>query len=88
VKPDLTLILDMPVADGLGRAQARLKAKASGEDRFERMDSGFHERMRQGFLAIAKAEPERCVVIDARGDVDAVHDAVATAVADRLGVKL
>jgi len=87
-KPDLTLILDLPVADGLGRAQARLKAKASGEDRFERMDTGFHERMRQGFLAIAKAEPKRCVVVDARGDVDAVHAAIVAAVTDRLGVKL
>ena len=87
-KPNLTLILDLPVADGLGRAQARLKAKGSGEDRFERMDTGFHERMRQGFLAIAKAEPARCVVIDARSDIDAVHAAVVAAIADRLGVTL
>jgi dTMP kinase len=87
-KPDLTLILDLPVADGLGRAQARLKAKASGEDRFERMDTSFHERMRAGFLSIAKAEPERCAVVDARADVDAVHAAVVAAVNDRLGVKL
>ncbi len=86
--PDLTLILDLPVADGLGRAQARLKAKASGEDRFERMDASFHERMRQGFLAIAKAEPRRCVVIDARADMDAVHAAVVAAVNERLGVTL
>lgn len=86
--PDLTLILDLPVADGLGRAQARLKAKASGEDRFERMDTSFHERMRQGFLAIAKAEPKRCVVIDARADMDAVHAAVVAAVNERLGVAL
>lgn len=87
-KPDLTLILDLPVADGLGRAQARLKAKGSGEDRFERMDLGFHERMRQGFLGIAKAEPKRCVVVDARGDVDAVHAAVMAALNERLGVTL
>ena len=87
-RPDLTLILDLPVADGLGRAQARLKAKASGEDRFERMDASFHERMRQGFLAIAKSEPRRCVVIDARADMDAVHAAVVAAVNERLGVAL
>ena len=72
----------------LFRSQARLKAKASGEDRFERMDTGFHERMRQGFLAIAKAEPKRCVVIDARADMDAVHAAVVAAVNERLGVAL
>ncbi|MSP48436.1 MAG: dTMP kinase [Alphaproteobacteria bacterium] len=87
-RPDLTLILDLPVAEGLERARARMKGFATGEDRFERMDSGFHERMRAGFLAIARAEPTRCVVIDARPDADAVHAAIVAAVSARLGVAL
>ncbi|MBM3546568.1 MAG: dTMP kinase [Alphaproteobacteria bacterium] len=87
-RPDLTLILDLPVEDGLGRAQARMKGIVSGEDRFERMDIGFHQRLRAGFLAIAEAEPERCVVIDARSDAAGVSAAIVAAVSSRLGVKL
>jgi dTMP kinase len=82
--PDLTLMLDMPVAEGLERAAKR----AESADRFERLDQSFHERLRVGFLAIAAAEPERCVVIDAMGSVDDVHKAIATAVAARLRVTL
>jgi len=52
------------------------------------MDIGFHQRLRTGFLAIAKAEPERCVVIDAGDDAVGVSAAVAAAVSDRLGVRL
>lgn len=78
--PDLTLILDLPVADGLARAGRR----GGDEDRYERMDGGFHDRMRAGFLAIAGAEPERCVVVDAAMAPDGVQAAVLAAVADRL----
>jgi dTMP kinase len=79
--PDLTLLLDLPVAEGLARA-----AKRSGSaDRFERLDHAFHERLRQGFLQLAAADPQRCVVIDASGDVHSVHQAVLAAVAARLG---
>lgn len=82
--PDLTLILDVPVAEGLARA-----AKRSGDaDRFERLDPGFHERLRHGFHEIAAAEPERCVVIDAAGDVESVHRVVLAALTARLGVVL
>ena len=65
--PDLTFILDVPVAQGLARARSR------GEDRYERMDPEFHERLRQGFLKIAKNDPARCCVIDATHDEDQVH---------------
>jgi dTMP kinase len=82
LKPDLTLILDVPVAAGLARAAGR----AAGEDRYERMDKGFHERLRRGFLEIAGNEPERCAVIDATPDEDAVHAAIVAAVGDRLAV--
>jgi dTMP kinase len=78
--PDLTLILDLPVEVGLVRASDR--------NRFENMAKDFHERMREGFLTIARQAPERCVVIDATGAVESVRRAVAAAVRERLGVAL
>lgn len=81
-RPDLTLVLDLPAEQGLNRAASR---RGAGEDRYERMEVGFHQRLRDGFLDIAAREPERCVVIDAAGAVDAVHAAVVDAVTRRLG---
>lgn len=80
LKPDLTLILDLPVDAGLARAAGR----AGGEDRYERMGRDFHERLRQGFLEIARGEPGRCVVIDAAQDEDSVHAAIVAALGERL----
>jgi dTMP kinase len=78
--PDLTVILDLPVAEGLARAVWRNE----GGDRFERLDHAFHERLRAGFRAIAAENPSRCVLIDATGDVESVGRAVVTAVRKRL----
>lgn len=80
--PDLTLMLDLPVEIGLQRALQR----AGVEDRYERMDVQFHHRLRAGFLDIARAEPERCAIIDATGDVETVQAAIFSVVAERLGV--
>lgn len=77
--PDITAILDLPVTDGLARTGTRTENRT--EDRYERMGGEFHERVREGFLAIAKAAPERCAVIDAGQAPDAVHDAIWQAVA-------
>ncbi|UCH73029.1 MAG: dTMP kinase [Rhodospirillales bacterium] len=82
MRPDLTIILDLPVATGLARASGR----GAGEDRYERMDLAFHERLRDGFNEIARNEPERCVVIDATLDEDAVHAAIVATVAERFAV--
>ncbi|MGE0255583.1 MAG: dTMP kinase [Alphaproteobacteria bacterium] len=82
--PDLTLILDLPVEQGLARAATRQGA----ETRYERMDIAFHERLRAGFLDIARREPGRCVVIDATASVDAVAAQVAAAVGARLSIRL
>lgn len=81
-RPDLTLIFDLPVDVGLQRAHER----AGSEMRFESKGVAFHERLREGFLMIAKAEPERCAVIDAVGSLDAVAGRVWAAVGERLGV--
>ncbi len=77
--PDLTLILDLPVADGLARAGAR----GEGEDRYEKMGQAFHETLRQAFLDIATDAPGRCKVIDATGDINAVQQAIWTATTKR-----
>jgi len=67
LRPDLTFILDLPVADGLTRTISRTSAsgKNTGENRYEKMEIEFHERLREGFLEIARTEPLRCVVLDA-----------------------
>jgi len=69
--PDLTLILDLPPEQGLKRA----KKRGGKEHRFEKFDLTFHRFLRRAFLVIAKAEPKRCVVIDARweGFCAAIH---------------
>lgn len=84
VRPDLTLILDIPVAAGLKRAGKRDGDRAS--NRYERMARDFHERLRKGFLDIAAREPERCVVIDAAPNAAVVARAIRVAVSERLGV--
>ncbi len=85
-RPDLTLVLDLPVAEGLARAQARNGGDAQGEDRYERMDNAFHERLREGFHRIVAEEPQRCLLIDAGGDEAAVAARIRAAVGERLGV--
>jgi len=82
LKPDLTLILDLPVEAGLARAGSR----GDNETRYERMANGFHQRLRDGFLDIAMREPDRCVVIDATQDIDSVQKMVRQAVAKNLGM--
>jgi dTMP kinase len=83
-RPDLTLILDLPVKVGLGRAAQR----RGTETRYERMDVAFHERLRRAFLDIARREPKRCAVIDATQDVDAVTAQIVQTVNRRLRLKL
>lgn len=86
-KPDLTLIIDLPVADGLKRANGRMQQiedMGSREDRYEKMGEGFHEVVRKGFLDIAAEEPERCALIDGSRDPEGVHAQIWAAVSDRL----
>jgi dTMP kinase len=81
-KPDLTLVLDLPVETGLARA----KSRGAAESRFENFDAAFHERLRQAFLDIAKRAPDRCVLIDAGGSEDEVASAIWDAVERRFGL--
>jgi dTMP kinase len=70
--PDLTLILDLPVATGLARAASR----GQGEARFEAKGLAFHERLRAAFIAIAAREPERCRVLDASRSIDDLAETI------------
>ena len=81
-RPDLTLVLDLPIDVGLARAAARRGA----ETRYESLPIEFHRRVKAGFLEIAKREPSRCVVIDAALDIDTLAATIARTVSDRLGV--
>jgi len=82
-KPDLTIILDLPVEEGLARARHRDGATAS---RYEALGLEFHRHLRDGFHAIAAREPDRCVLIDGQGEPGAVHAAIMNALERRLGL--
>jgi len=80
--PDLTVILDVPVELGLERV--RLRRGEAKPDRFESENLEFHQKLREAYLAIAAAEPERCVVIDAGGAKEDIARQVWDAVKTRL----
>ncbi len=80
VRPDLTLLLDLPAEEGLGRALAR----SGGKDRIEQAPLAFHRRLRDGYLELARAEPGRFATIDASAPTDDVTRAVWAAVVERL----
>jgi dTMP kinase len=64
IRPSLTIVLDCPVEVGLMRARARARGNPRGYDRFEGEQAEFHRKVRDGFLAVARAEPDRVRVID------------------------
>jgi dTMP kinase len=74
-KPDLTLILDVSPET----RRARTAGRPGNEDRYERMNEAFHDRVRAGFHAIAAAEPERCVLIQADQAINPVSLAIRAA---------
>lgn len=84
--PDLTLLLDLPAATGLARARLRneLEGKAQAEGRFEAEELAFHERVRGGFLELARLEPARFVLVD----VDRPLETILPEVRALLGRKL
>jgi dTMP kinase len=72
-EPDLTFIIDMDPATALERGLAR----KSGEDRFEDFGLGFQETLRHGFLELAHAQPERCVLVDGNRTADQIASEIA-----------
>ncbi|MFS0790584.1 dTMP kinase [Brevundimonas phoenicis] len=79
-QPDLTLVFDLPVDVGLERAFGR----GLFETWFESKGVAFHQKLRDGFLDVAERHPDRCVVIDARGEVDEVSERLWAVVEARL----
>lgn len=77
--PDLTIVLDLPVEQGLARA-----AERGGGDRYERMGTEFHQALRNAFLDIAAREPDRCHVIDGARDIETIAGEVHALVLERL----
>lgn len=90
-QPDLTLILDIDAAVGLARATERRAASSGASadaDPYEQRNLAFHERLRQGYLEVARSDPGRCHVIDATGTPDAVEQRVREVVLGCFGAHL
>jgi dTMP kinase len=73
IKPDLTFLLDLPVEVGLRRAWKRLENDKTQEDRFEKEALDFHQRIREGYLTLARNEPGRIIVLDGMKDEEDLH---------------
>ena len=71
-QPDLTLLLDLPVSDGF----ARLRQRGGKKDRIESEALDFHERVRAGYLELAKRWPERFRIVNPRGALESVGDEI------------
>lgn len=87
ITPDLTFLLDCPVEVGLPRTAQRIVNQTSGkrrEDKFEREKVEFHERVRAGFLELARAEPKRIVILDASRALQEVHKEIRKIVDEKL----
>jgi dTMP kinase len=77
--PDLVVLLDVDVGEAMSR-------RRRAPDRFEKENDGFHQRVRDGYLALASADPERWAVVDGSGSVRELAMAVRSIVRDRLGL--
>ena len=80
LSPDLTLLLDVRPEVVAARMRRREEATNTSADRIEQAGGGFHERLRDGFLELAAAEPDRIKVIDANGTPDEVKEKIRAAV--------
>jgi dTMP kinase len=79
LKPDLTLLFDLPIAESTNRTARRSSGKSTGKtsrDRLDIEDADFHTRVRDAYLQIARAEPERVKLIDTSGPVEQTHEHV------------
>lgn len=85
--PDYTLLLDLTPETGLGRAWSRIQSDEAHarESRFETEALAFHQRVRDGYLDLARKEPQRFAIIDAAGDAAAVSEKIEAALAAFIG---
>jgi dTMP kinase len=82
--PDLTILMDSDVGSSVRRARRRNKDTENDENRFEKESQAFFTRVHDGFLQIARREPERVVVIDARPAIEVVHEEIVRVVEEKL----
>lgn len=85
-KPDLTFILDIDPEIGLKRSFAKAQMMTVQETRNENRVLSWHQNLRQGYLQIAKENPNRCVVLDANIEKQALHEQIVRVLAERFGV--
>ena len=85
LRPDLTLLFDLPEEVGVSRARSRNEGATNDEGRFEAEDLRFHRRVREGYLALALAEPARFAVLDASGTENDVYARMIEALHLRMG---
>jgi dTMP kinase len=88
LEPDLTMYLDCPVEEGLRRKQKAMAQSAGEWNRLDRETVAFHRRVRQGYLTLAAAEPERWLVLDAGQPVESLHEEIRSAVRNALAGKV
>lgn len=87
--PDVTLLLDLPVQDGLGRARNRnAQSETLDEDRFEQESLKFHQRIRDAYLLFSQQQSDRIKVIDATGDFDEVYHRISSTLLPLLNTRL
>lgn len=84
LKPDTTFLIDIDLGTGLGRARRRNQDVGQLESRIDDESAAFHDRVRQGYLALAAAEPDRFVVIDGREDIEKVATRIEEALTARV----
>jgi dTMP kinase len=84
VKPNLTFLLDLPVAEGLKRAWKRMESHTLKEDRFEKETLEFHQRVREGYLTLARRESDRFIVLDGLKDESSLHREIVAHLSSRL----
>lgn len=85
-KPDLTIILDLEPEVGLARSFNKAKSMEVKELRFEGRELAFHQNLRRGFLEIAAAEPQRCVVLNADKTIEALHQDIVKIVNEKFRI--
>lgn len=92
LKPGMTILFDLPVEIGLQRAMERISLlketskETMLEDRFEREDVEFHQRVREGYLNLAKAEPERFRIIESTDGIQMIHRQVCGLISNFIGI--
>lgn len=86
VRPDLTILLDIPAEEGLGRIEKRKKSTVEKRDRIEAEELSFHERVREGYLRLAEKEPDRIIVVSANKSVEETQKEIRKIVIDRMRV--